>query len=232
MMTEQQQQLEQQPAAAATGGSPSNPDEDAVVALKLLVPPQRGGQLDWEGRRTINDLQSNLGRASSSLRPEDFFPNTRGAFYVHHPNILIVSRALASTLLSISPPSSKDRIVLILEKEKSRRFGLLAPACPTGSNQPERAMERSSLATRLVEQHAAAVLGDPACSRFVVPSRSASVLIGQGGSSIKKLAQLRRRIQLHNRNGPVLDDTGHPEGAHRGSALPPLAACSKRSSNV
>jgi hypothetical protein len=40
-------------------------------------------------------------------------------------------------------------------------------------------------------------------ARFVVPSRSAGVLIGQGGNNIKELHDNSgARIQLHNRNGP------------------------------
>lgn len=172
-------QSQEAPALAVGALSPSRPAQiiDSVgekVCLKLLVTNNVAGSLIGKKGATIGELQSTSGARIKLSQSNDFFPGT-------HDRIVLLLGELGNV---------KRAQALVLEKVF----------------QDQKNASRNHLSVHSSTDGFPSTTQDPNTtmqSRFVIPSKSAGVLIGQGGANIKELHEKSgARIQLHARNAP------------------------------
>jgi len=159
------------PAMPASGSEASTPG-DNPVALKLLVNNNVAGSLIGKGGSSITELQSKSGARVKLSQANDFFPNTRDRIALVIGSIPTVNKAKSLIL---------ERVFQDQLQQNSQAQGA-----------PENKMLEAG----------SAALDDEATmtAKFVIPARSAGVLIGQGGANIRELhEQSGARLQLHNR---------------------------------
>lgn len=157
----------------STAASPSA-DSDNAVTLKMLVTNNVAGSLIGKKGATINELQSTSGARIKLSQASDFFPGTRDRIVLVLGHLEAVNRAQALVMERVFQDQQQAAA-------RSQFAGGSSAEFPAPTMDPNATMQ----------------------GRFVIPSRSAGVLIGQGGANIKDLHEKSgARIQLHSRSSP------------------------------